>query len=185
MIDTENTGNFMSLAFVKITGMNIFPLEQQLMLQLGCIGSQLKITHGGKTHIEIGRKTSKIYFDVANINQYNCILGIPFLQEQQAVLNFLNQMIQIGNDRIALLEEGHLAAITTRATVVKLMGNEVPQLRNRWFHKYSHWLGGIINRLPPLREVNHRILLIEEEKHYAYHLSRCTDALKQQLLDKI
>ncbi|KAF8131107.1 hypothetical protein EV363DRAFT_1398915 [Boletus edulis] len=162
MIDTEMrfgrfTGNFMSPAFVKITGMNIFPLEQQLTLQLGCIGSQSKITHG----------------------------GIPFLQEQQAVLNFLNQMIQIGNDRIALLEEGHLAAITTRATVVKLMGNEIPQLRNRWFHKYSHWLGGIINRLPPLREVNHRILLIEEEKHYAYHLSRCADALKQQLSDKI
>ncbi|KAF8124219.1 hypothetical protein EV363DRAFT_1403322 [Boletus edulis] len=140
MIDTGSTGNFVSPACAKITEMNIFSLEQQLTLQLGCIGSRSKITHGGKTCIVIGRKTSEIYFDVANIDQYDCILGIPFLREQQAVLNFLNQMIQIGNDRIALLEEG---------------------------------------------EVNHRILLIEEGKHYTYHLPCCTDMLKQQLSDKI
>ena len=59
--------------------MKVFPLEQQLTLQLGCIGSWSKITHGGKTHIELGSVTSKIYFDVANIDQYDCILGIPFL----------------------------------------------------------------------------------------------------------
>ena len=105
MIDTRSTGNFVSPAFAKVTGMKVFPLEQQLMLQLGCIGSQSKITHGGKTHIELGSGASKIYFDVANIDQYNCILGIPFLQEQQAVLNFTNQKVQIGDNTIALLEE--------------------------------------------------------------------------------
>ena len=68
MIDTGSTSNFMSPAFAKVTGMKVFPLEQQLTLQLGCIGSWSKITHGGKTHIEFGSGTSKIYFDVANIN---------------------------------------------------------------------------------------------------------------------
>ena len=105
MIDTRSTGNFVSPAFAKVTRMKVFPLEQQLMLQLGCISSQSKITHGGKTHIELGSGTSEIYFDVANIEQYNCILGIPFLQEQQAVLNFTNQKVQIGDNTIALLEE--------------------------------------------------------------------------------
>ena len=68
MIDTRSTGNFVSPAFAKVTGMKVFPLEQQLTLQLGCIGSRSKITHGGKTHIEFGSGTSEIYFDVANIN---------------------------------------------------------------------------------------------------------------------
>ena len=68
MIDTGSTSNFMSPAFAKVTEMKVFPLEQQLTLQLGCIGSWSKITHGGKTHIEFGSGTSKIYFDVANIN---------------------------------------------------------------------------------------------------------------------
>ncbi|KAF8546417.1 hypothetical protein OG21DRAFT_1527849 [Imleria badia] len=34
MIDTSSTGNFVSPAFAKVTEMNIFPLEQQLTLQL-------------------------------------------------------------------------------------------------------------------------------------------------------
>ena len=76
----------------------------------------------------------------------------------------------------------HLTAIKTKE---KLTEKDIPQLRNRWFQEYKHQLEGMVNRLPPLREVNHRIPLIEESKHYAYHLPRCTDVLKQQLLDKI
>ena len=57
MIDTGNTSNFVSPAFAKVTRMKVFPLEQQLMLQLGCIGSWSKITHGGKTLIELGSGT--------------------------------------------------------------------------------------------------------------------------------
>ena len=76
----------------------------------------------------------------------------------------------------------HLTAIKTKE---KLMEKDIPQLRNRWFREYKHQLGGMVNRLPPLQEVNHRIPLIEESKHYAYHLPRCTDVLKQQLSDKI
>ena len=43
----------------------------------------------------------------------------------------------------------------------------------------------MVQKLPPLREVNHNIPLIEDDKHYAYRLPRCTDVLKQQLLDKV
>ena len=79
MLDTRSTGNFMSPTFAKVIGMNTFPLEKQLTLQLGCISSQSKITHGGNGHIEIRNKVSEIYFNIANINCCDCILGIPFL----------------------------------------------------------------------------------------------------------
>jgi hypothetical protein len=105
MIDTGSTGNFISPAFTKVTGLKIFPLEQQLTLQLGCIGSRSKITHGGKCHIDIGSNTSEMYFDGANIDHYDCILGIPFLRECKALLNFADQKIQIGDIKITLLEE--------------------------------------------------------------------------------
>ena len=105
MLDTGSTGNFMSPTFAKVTGMNTFPLEQQLTLQLGCIGSQSKITHSGNGHIEIGNKVSEICFNVANIDRYDCILGIPFLRERKVVLNFADQQIHISDTTIALLEE--------------------------------------------------------------------------------
>jgi hypothetical protein len=105
MIDTRSTRTFMSPAFTKVTGMKIFPLEQQLTLPFGCIGSRSKITHGGKSHLNIGSNTSKIYFNVPNIDCYDCILGIPFLCERKVILNFADQKIQIGDVKITLLEE--------------------------------------------------------------------------------
>ena len=74
----------------------------------------------------------------------------------------------------------------TGIRAIKPMNEEdIPQLWNQWFQEYKDILSGIIPRLPPLREVNHRIPLIDEGKQYSYHLPRCPDALKQQLSDKI
>ena len=66
-----------------------------------------------------------------------------------------------------------------------LTEEDIPRLREQWFHKYSDILGGAPPELPPLREVNHRIPLIDEGKRYTYHLPRCPDSLRQQLSDKI
>jgi hypothetical protein len=77
----------------------------------------------------------------------------------------------------------HLAAIKTKEKI--LTENDIPQLWNQWFQEYKHRLRGMVKRLPPLREVNHQIPLIDEGKHYTYHLPLCIDALKQQLSDKI
>ena len=105
MIDTGSTGNFVSPAFAKITGMKTFPLEQQLTLQLGYIGSHSKITHSSKTTIELGNRTSTLYLDIANINCYDYILGIPFLRGHKVILNFADQQVYIGNIKITFLEE--------------------------------------------------------------------------------
>jgi len=66
-----------------------------------------------------------------------------------------------------------------------LTENNISHLRNQWFQKYKEWLGGMVLKLPSLQEINHRISLIENEKHYAYYLLHCADVLKQQLSDKI
>jgi hypothetical protein len=40
-------------------------------------------------------------------------------------------------------------------------------------------------RLPLLREVNHRIPIMDENKRYKYHSPRCLDSLKPELIEKI
>ena len=79
-------------------------------------------------------------------------------------------------------DQQHAAIKTKEKTLTEL---EIPCLRNQWFQKYKNQLGGMVQKLPLLREVNHNIQLIDNDKHYPYHLPHCTDALKQQLLDKI
>ena len=56
-----------------------------------------------RTHvtIKIGHKMVKEYFDIANIEHYDAILGTPFLRKMGIVLDFRSPgIIQIGNDRI-------------------------------------------------------------------------------------
>jgi hypothetical protein len=46
-------------------------------------------------------------------------------------------------------------------------------------------MNGAPERLPPLREVNHRIPIMDENKRYKYHSPRCPDSLKPELIEKI
>ena len=62
---------------------------------------------------------------------------------------------------------------------------QLPDLRKNWVESAKDILSGAPNHLPPLREVNHKIPTIDEEKLYSYYLSWCPDALKTQLIDKI
>ncbi|VDC04642.1 unnamed protein product [Peniophora sp. CBMAI 1063] len=54
-----------------------------------------------------------------------------------------------------------------------------------WYKEYADMMKGVPPKLPPIRAVNHRIPLIDESKRYHYHLPRCAESVKPQLLDKI
>ncbi|KIK14684.1 hypothetical protein PISMIDRAFT_17127, partial [Pisolithus microcarpus 441] len=96
MIDTGSTTNFMSPAFTTVAKLPTFTLASQLTLQLGCVGSHSKITHGSQTKLRLGAFTCDTYFDVANIDQYDCILGIPFLRSHGVRLKFDTNTIEVG-----------------------------------------------------------------------------------------
>jgi len=99
MINTGSMTNFVSPAFVTVAKLATFMLESQLPLQLGCVGSRLTITHGAHVPVHLGHVTRDTYFDVVNIDQYDCIIGLPFLRLHQVCLDFGKDTLQI---------EGHL-----------------------------------------------------------------------------
>jgi len=57
--------------------------------------------------------------------------------------------------------------------------------REHWYTKFADIFNGVPPGLPPLREINHRIPLIDDGKRYHYHLPRCPDAMKPQLMEKL
>jgi hypothetical protein len=59
------------------------------------------------------------------------------------------------------------------------------QLHEQWFVKYADIFNGVPLKLLPLREINYRIPLIDNGKRYYYHLPRCPDAMKPQLMEKL
>lgn len=68
---------------------------------------------------------------------------------------------------------------------VKLTELEIPQLWKNWVLECEDLFMNQLDELPPLREINHRIPLINESKIYHHWQLKCPDAFKPALMAKI
>lgn len=66
-----------------------------------------------------------------------------------------------------------------------LTDDDRERLRTQWFDEFRDMTSGVPERLPPLRDINHRIPLVDENLNYRYHLPRCAEAIKPALMEKI
>ena len=101
LLDSGSEGVLLSPEFTQAMGIKTFALEQPIALQLACIGSQSMINYGTHATIEIGHKAVEEYFNIANIEHYDVILGTPLLRKMGIVLDFRSPgIIWIGNKAI-------------------------------------------------------------------------------------
>jgi hypothetical protein len=63
--------------------------------------------------------------------------------------------------------------------------NDIPCLREEWMEKITALLSGIPLELPPLREVNHEINLVDPTKCIRYRLPKCPKNFHKDLSTKI
>ena len=101
LLDSRSEGVLLSLEFMRATGIKTFALEKPIALQLACIGCRSMINYRTHVTIKIGCKVVEEYFDIANVEHYDAILGTPFLRKMGIVLDFRSPgMAQIGNEVI-------------------------------------------------------------------------------------
>ena len=74
--------------FTHAMGIVTNKLENPVGLQLACISSKLMISYGAMSTIAFRNQHIEEYFDVANIDYYNVILGTPFLRRLGITLDF-------------------------------------------------------------------------------------------------
>jgi hypothetical protein len=78
-------------------------LEEQVVLQLGCVGSRSKISYGTKVPINLCSIQDHIYLDLVNIDQYDCIIGTPFMNTYGVCLDFVKRTIRMNGQEINTL----------------------------------------------------------------------------------
>ena len=72
-------GVMISPDFTRATGLVTFKLEQPIALQLACIGSKSTVNYGVHSTISFSNQCVKETFNVANIDYYDVILGMPYM----------------------------------------------------------------------------------------------------------
>jgi hypothetical protein len=69
--------------------------------------------------------------------------------------------------------------------VDKPTDDELQEMRDSWTAEFADLLGEIPSQLPPFREINHGIPIVDENMRYHYHRPRCADAVQTVLTAKI
>jgi hypothetical protein len=80
LLDTGSTTVSITHDFACVAKLSVIQLENPVPLQLGTVGSRSIINYGARTRLELGPVSEDdAYLDVINIDQYNMIIGTPFM----------------------------------------------------------------------------------------------------------
>jgi hypothetical protein len=100
LFDSGSTTDSITPEFAFASKAKQFKLEEQVILQLGCVGSRSKISYGTLVPINVCDIKDEIYFDLVNIDRYDCIIGTPFMNTYGACLDFGTRTIRMNGQEI-------------------------------------------------------------------------------------
>ena len=96
LFDSGSTTDALSPDFARVAELPLYVLEQPMTLKLGCVGSKSKINYGTRAKTIFAKGTTTTYYDVANIDKYDAILGLPYMNANNIVLDIPAQRIRRG-----------------------------------------------------------------------------------------
>ena len=170
-------GDFISTTFADQLGAKRTVLDTPLALQLAVQGSRSRVN--SRVTVQFGYQD--IYesrtFDVINLNNYDLILGTPWMHQHQVCLGFNPARVVIGSDEAQPLKLGSDTKLMVHS--VSREEQSIANAREELRCYVEPLCKDIIDtELPPLREINHMIPLIDEGKTYQWRPSRCPEVFR-------
>ena len=184
LLDSGSQTDCISGKFVDLARMKKIPLEEQISLDLAIGGTKGKITYGVYATIEWEGIRAMHYFDVVNLGSvdYSIVLGTGFMYQYGLSLTINPFSVR------ALLPEGVPleGPRLERALGLKSIeiGNQLQVWIDRLWKEAEDLTCEPPNELPPWREVNHKIPLIDETAKYPYRPAKCAEAYKSLFREK-
>ncbi|KAJ7017110.1 hypothetical protein C8F04DRAFT_1200951 [Mycena alexandri] len=97
LFDSGSNTDSLTPEYAKGTECAVFRLEEQVTLQLGCVGSKSRINYGARAPVSFGGIKGHTYFDIVNVDRYDGIIGAPFMIKHKAILDFGKREIRFPN----------------------------------------------------------------------------------------
>ncbi|KAJ7170356.1 hypothetical protein C8R43DRAFT_876008 [Mycena crocata] len=100
LFDSGSNTDSITPEYAHVTRLPRIKLEDQVILQLGCVGSQSKISYGTRAGINFGGIKGHLYLDQVNLDRYDGIIGTPFMNKHGLILDFGKHEICFPNGRV-------------------------------------------------------------------------------------
>ncbi|QRV82349.1 Transposon Ty3-G Gag-Pol polyprotein [Ceratobasidium sp. AG-Ba] len=177
LMDSGSQADLVSSTLVDQLKLQKVTLTKPLTLQLAVSGSRGRLQCIVNARIVYQVVDEHQDFDVANIDNYDMILGMPFLHQHSVRLGFNPNAIFIGSAQSLPMEGENIIVINSVSADV--LETRMDELRAMLREEASDLCKLIKDTpLPPFRDINHSIPIIDESKVYRFRPSRCPEALK-------
>jgi hypothetical protein len=128
------------------------------------------VNWGVRAELKYQRIKGQRYFDVANISNYDLILGTPWLFQHRVTVGLNPACVIIGSDDPLPIQGDDVMKIASQA--VELLEENLDRARVVLI-EYGRDLCKEMDKtdLPPFRSINHDIPLVDETKIYPWRPS--------------
>ena len=106
LLDSGSLGDFMSSSLAEQLAIKQLELDTPLSLQLAVQGSQSKVNSRAVVRLEYQEIKEECSFDIININNYDLILGTPWLYQHRVCIGFNLARIMVGSGAVLPLTSG-------------------------------------------------------------------------------
>jgi hypothetical protein len=179
LVDTGSMADFISTTVAEQLGVKKETYSKPLSVQLAVHGSRSKINCGTKVRFQYQSIDSERRFDIANLDNYDVILGTPFLYQHKVAVGLNPPCVVVGSKDPVQMSGPDVITISSAAA--DLLDNGIEKLRKQLRDEAEDLCPDTSKTaLPPMRAVNHTIPLIEPAKIYHFRPSRCPEAFREQ-----
>lgn len=118
LIDSGSLADFMSLTLAEQLRVPLKQLEKPLTIQLAVQGSRSKVNYGANTRFQYQGIDAQRYFDVINLQNYDLILGTPFLFQHQVTIGFNSPRVVVGSQIPMPMKGDQVSVLESRAAAL-------------------------------------------------------------------
>ena len=185
LLDSGSLGDFISLTVIDQLKQRWKLLDQAIGLQLAVQGSRSKINVTVEAQLTYQGINEVRTLDVVNLNDYDLILGTPWIYQHQVCIGLNPAQIIVGSDEPLPISHrsdskyllGSAVPIGLDPDIVRAHGELMKLAKPLCKHVKE-------TELPPFRAINHTIPLIDESKTYLWRASRYSEVFHKQWAEK-
>ncbi|QRV92250.1 Transposon Ty3-I Gag-Pol polyprotein [Ceratobasidium sp. AG-Ba] len=179
LIDSGSQGDLIASTVVDQLKIKTETLAKPIGLSMAVTGSRSLIKHSATVNLQYQGIDEDYRLDVANLDKYDLILGTAFMQRHSVMVSFNPHSVLVRSKVALPLNGPQVKSISSNAA--DIYNAEIEKIRDMLREESADICKTASETpLPPLRVINHRIPLIDENKVYSWRSSRCPEPLRGQ-----